>query len=132
MNAYPLEDDRVLRLLSYRGCIIEPLRQTGRMESGLYAADAYDRHTPFVLARILHRHESCTDVQVGDVVVTNPHAFERVVHESGEFFLMHENNALAVIEGYDAAGAKYAIAEFPRREADGNDTDVTELAIQSA
>lgn len=132
MSATLEDHGRTIRILSYRGCIVEPIRQEGLTKSGLYAADAYDRHTPFVLARILVTHEACRDVKPGDVVITSPHAFETVTHNTGQFYLMAESNAQAVIEGWDEAAEQYAENLFSQGEGDDEHPQQHELANQGA
>lgn len=102
-----------LRLFGYRCCFVEPLRQEGLVgEHGLFAADPYTAHSPFVLARILETHPSCRAVHVGDVVVTKPHSFETVWHNGKRYYVQHENNALAVVEGYDEECSEGRAGDF--------------------
>ena len=91
-----------LKIFGYRCCFVEPIRQEGMSDSGmLYVADPYERVSPFVLARILDTHPSCCIVKTGEVVITLPHAFEKMLHNGKTYHLMKETNALAVVEGYD-------------------------------
>jgi hypothetical protein len=90
-----------LRLLSWRGCFIEPIRQEGFSDSGLlYVADPYDRLTPFVMARIIECHPACRYVKAGQLVITRPHCFEHFPFEGKDYALTHEDNCLAVVQDH--------------------------------
>lgn len=97
-------------LLSYRGVIIEPLREGTQTASGITVIQAADRWTPYVLARVLHTHPACVWLKGGEVIITPPHAFDTITWSGGTFQLMHENNALAIVEGYDDAVVEWSHA----------------------
>lgn len=92
-------------------CFIEPMNHSGYTESGIYVFDhdgAKDvEGNPISLTvRVLETHPTCLDARAGAVcVIRDPYNYEVVRRGDERYYIVHEQNLISEIEGYDEAAA---------------------------
>lgn len=91
-----------------RTAVVECERLSGQTASGIHVLDHDDARNMrgdaiSLLWRVVECSPDCRYLKRGAVYqVANPYAFMTITHEGTDYRVMHEDNMLAELEGYDA------------------------------
>lgn len=100
-----------LQLLQRHTCFVEPIRPSGFTPSGLYVLDHDEAKdlggNPIsMIVRVLETHPTCVDAEPDTVcVIRDPYNYEVIRLNGRAYYMIHERNLQAVIEGYDEDAA---------------------------
>lgn len=90
-------------------CFVEPIRNSGLTESGIYVFDHdetrdMEGHEITINYRVLDAYK-CDEIQVGKVyVVQNPYNYTDFEYDGKRYYEMLESNFICELEGYDEVG----------------------------